>query len=130
VVAAVLDLHKGAGAAFETVDQMAGGFTHRHDVGHLYPFRRGGGVCQLRPCVALAFLAVADDPIDLVHRGKHCRFDLGGAAGDHDGRLWPFALETADGLPGLSCGLGCDGTGVENHQILMPGFQRLLAHGF
>ncbi len=41
VVAAVLHLDEGAGAAAEAVDEMAGGLAHRHDVGHRdVPLRR------------------------------------------------------------------------------------------
>ena len=67
MVAAVLDLHIGAGMVAEALDQMARGLAHRHDVVDGDAL----GSLDAEPGEALGFelLLIADDVIDLVHRG-------------------------------------------------------------
>ena len=82
MVAAVLDLHIGAGLGAEAIDQMARRLLHRHDVVDLDPL--GIAAAETLEGPRFGLLAIADDVIHLVHGGEAGRIDLRGAAGDHD----------------------------------------------
>ena len=61
MIAAVLDLHIGAAARAEAVDQMAGGFGDRHDVVDMTASVSPMKSAQALPCIGCIFLGVADD---------------------------------------------------------------------
>ena len=100
MVAAILDLHIGAGLRAEALDQMTGGLLHRHDVVDLDPL--GIAAAEREEGRALRLLLIADDVIDLVHGGKARRIDLRGAAGDHDLGLRILAARPPNSLPRLA----------------------------
>ncbi len=107
MVAALLDLQKGADPALEAVDQMGGGLI---EVRRLDPRR----VIALR----LQFCAVAEYPVDLRECSVALWGDLGGAAGDDDLRLRIPAPSPADRLSRLPLSFGGDGAGIEDNGAL------------
>ena len=110
MVAALLDLDEGAGAADEFGDEVGGGFAGLHDVGD-------GGLGVGRPARGLQLFGVAEDAGDAGERRPAFGGDLGGAAGDDDLRLRAFAMGAADGLAGLALGLAGDGAGVDDDGV-------------
>ena len=126
MVAAVLDLHIGARAIAEALDQMRGGLAHRHDVVDHHPL----AAVEAEPGEGLGFelFLIADDVIDLVHGGEAGRIDLRRAAGDDDLGVGPLAARPPDGLPRLAHRLGGHGAGIDDHRRRQPGGGRLLAH--
>ena len=107
VVAALLDLQKGAGSALEAVDQMGRGLI---EVGRLDPRR----VVALRP----QFCAVVEHPVDLRECSIALWSDLGGAAGDDDLRLGMPAASPADRLSRLPLSFGGDSAGIDDNGAL------------
>ena len=86
VIAAVLHLHERARTPGKAVDQMRGGFLHRHDV--VDDRFLGAGDVEFgagsRPSGCAQLLHVAEYPIRLGH-GRECpRLGLCRAAGDDD----------------------------------------------
>ena len=127
MVAAVLHLHEGAGAAFEPVDQMRGGLLHRHDVVDrdlllAADAERGRieHVAGRAPGLGVELLFVADDAADVRQRDERVRLDLRGAAGDHDARVRPLARDPADRLLRLPHRLGRHRAGVDDHGVAEP----------
>ncbi len=115
MIAAVLHLHIGARPRAETVDQVAGGFRHGHDVIDLHPLGLADEIGrQARPCLGLHLFGIADDQIDLGHGGESLGLGLRGAAGHDQPRVGVFAAQAADFLPGLAHGLGGHGAGVDD----------------
>ena len=117
MIAAVLHLDKGAGAAGETFDQMRGGFFDRHDVVDdrlrcIAKVKRGARVLPHR---RVEFLAIAENAIG--HRDKSLRLGLRSAAGDDDLGLRPVAAERADGLPRLADRFRRHRAGIDHHRI-------------
>ncbi len=110
MVAALLHLHEGAGAAGEFGDQVGGGFAGLHDVAD------GAGGAGY-PGFREQFLGVADDAGDAGQGGPAGGGDLRGTAGYDDFGAGVFALGAADGLAGLALGLGSDGAGVDYHGV-------------
>ena len=129
MVAAVLDLHIGA-VPPETVDQMPGGFAHRHDVIDLHPQRIADQVRRRHrgPGRGLHLFGIADDPADFGHGREGFGFRLRGASRDDQRGVWMLAAQAADFLPGLAHGLGGDGTGVDDDSVVQPGFCGQLLH--
>ena len=125
MVAAVLHLDEGAGAAVEPVDQMAGGLVHRHDV-----VDADTGVLAQAEIVAprLELLGIAEDEVDLGHGGEGFRVDLGGAAGDDDAGVRIVAARLADRLAGLAHGLGRHRAGVDQDGVAHAGLLGAAAH--
>ena len=122
MVAALLHLDEGAGAAFQTADQVTGGFLQGHDIGNDHRFGIvgiGGGV---------ELFQIADHPVDLGHGGEFIRLQLGGAAGDDDPGLRVVAPRLADGLAGLAFGFRRHCTGIDDHRVFEPGLGGALAH--
>ena len=116
VVAALLHLHEGSGAAGELGDQVRGGFARGHDVGN-----RGSGAGQ--PAFRPQFVVVAEHAVNVRQGGPGGWVDLRGAAGDDDAGLGPLARDAADGLAGLAFGLGGNGAGVDDHGVGRAGGQ-------
>ena len=105
MIAAVLHLHIGAGARAEPVDQVAGGFTHRHDViDHdalcLSNQIRG----QAGPCRGLHFFCIADHAGHFGHGGEGFWFGLCRTACHDNGRIRVVAAQAADFLTRLAHG--------------------------
>ena len=133
MVAAVLHLHEGAGAASKAVDQVRRGFPDRHDVvdqdfffafgaERVTPGKHGAGV---GPCGGPQLLLIAEHAVDLGHRGKRCGLGLRGTAGDDDAGTRPLAPQLADRLPRLPRRLRGDRAGVDHHGVGEPGRFRL-----
>ena len=96
MITAVLNLHKGAGAAGEAVDKLRGGFLYREDVVDLYALRAADAkVFITRPD---QFLAVTQHEIDIRHSRKGLWFRLHRAARDDDSGVGVGALLPANGL--------------------------------
>ncbi len=110
MVAALLDLHKGAGAAGELGDQVGGGLARLHDV----DTADGAPAVQVP---ASSFSALPTHARHAGQRGPGVGRDLRGATGDDDGGGRAFALGAADGLAGLALGLGGDRAGVDDHGV-------------
>ncbi len=65
------------------------------------------------------------DPVDLGHRAKALRLELGRASGDEDLRIGPLAARAADRLPGLPHRLGRHRAAVDDDPVLARGRKRL-----
>ena len=142
MIAAILDLHGGAGAALDAVDQMQGGFTRRHDVIDDDLLLRGDaenitrkvlalkGRARISPGRDLEFLGIADHAIDFRHGGEGRGLGLRRAAGDHDARLRPFAAKPADGLARLPHRFRRHRAGIYHHRVVETGFAGLAPHDF
>ena len=128
MVATVLDLHIGAGAGAEALDQMRRRLAHRHDVVDHDALAALGA--ETREGFGLEFLPIADDVIDLVHGGEAGRIDLGGAAGNDDLCLRPPAACLADRLARLTHGLGGHRASIDDHRVGQPGGAGMRAHDF
>ena len=117
MIAAILNLDKGAGAFGKAVEHVECGLAHRHDVVHLHPLQ--GGETEIGKAIILRIelLAIAEDEIDFGHVGEHGRLGLGGAAGHDDTGSRVFAAGTADCLARLAGRLGRHRAGVENDGI-------------
>ena len=114
MVAALLDLDEGAGAAFKPLDQMAGCFLHRHNVSDKnLSLGMVGGICQ--------FFGIADYSVDFGHTGKRVGIYLSGAASHNYLRAGPLATCLANRLARLAFGFLCDSTGVEDDRIIQSG---------
>ena len=72
MVAAVLHLDEGAGAAVDALDQVAGGLAHRHDVVDLHLVVERHAERHRRVALGLELVGIADDEIDLGHVGESC----------------------------------------------------------
>ena len=104
MVAALLDLQKGAGSALEPVDQMGRGLV---EIGRVLPCREVATRLQLS--------SVVEHSVDLRECSVALRRDLCGAAGDDDlGARMP-AASPADRLSRLPLGFGGDGAGVDDN---------------
>ena len=110
MVAALLDLEKGAALAFEAVDEVRlRSPPQRPDV-----VAAGlGGRVALR----LELGPIAEDAVDLGQCGVALRGELGGAAGDDDRRLGMLAGGAADRLARLALGLGGDRAGIDDDRV-------------
>src|SRR5215471_1387320 len=125
MVAAILHLHVGAGAALDALDQVPRGFLHRHDVVdsdllvQADAKIRGAGehASCFRPDVATHFYVVSNHAIDFRHGGETVRTGLRRAPGDDDPHLRALALEPTDGLTRLAFGLAGDRAGIDDHHI-------------
>jgi hypothetical protein len=90
VVAAVLDLHEGAGAALEAVHEMQRGLADLHDVvdAHLLGPRQA----EIgRPAFRRELLGIAEHAVHLRHGGEALGLDLRRAARDDDPHVRPLA---------------------------------------
>ena len=82
MVAAVLHLDEGAGAALEAVDQMRGGLAHRHDV--VDRDARLLSAARARNVAGSSFSALPSTRSTSGMAAKAAGIDLRGAAGDDD----------------------------------------------
>ena len=113
MVAAVLDLHEGAGAPLDGVDHVAGGLAHREDVVDARLLGVVDAEIRQRAIgVSLQFLLIAKHEIDLVHGNEILRLGLRGAASDDDAGGRVFAAGFPDRLLGLAHRLGRHRAGV------------------
>ena len=127
VVAAVLHLHEGARVPFDAVDEMRGGLRHRHDVvdDDLFLGRDAEGArastsrCARQTC-ALSFSSLPRTSGHLGHVREGCGLGLRRAAGDHDARRRPLALEPADRLARLPHRFGGHRAGVDDDGVAKP----------
>ena len=111
MIAPVLDLHVGARALAESVDQMRRDFAHLHDV------RYGDAFLGRREAFRAHLFAIANDAADFRHFGKALRIDLRRATGDDDLRVRTFAAGAADGLARLAHGFASYGACVDDHSV-------------
>ena len=133
VVAAVLHLHEGAGAALVAVDRCAAISRHRHDVVDRRLLVPAPGPARMareqRPRVApgcgASFSALPSTRSTSGMSAKARGLDLRGAAGDHDAGLRPLALEPADGLLGLPGRLGGHRAGIDHDGVGEAGRLRM-----
>ena len=102
---------------------MAGGLAHRHDVADCDAL-----TCLRRQALQCELLPVADDPVDLGHRGVARWVELGGAAGGDDGCLGVLPPGAADRLACLSLGLASDRTGIDDDALGQARSTRTAAH--
>ncbi len=128
MIAPVLDLHIGAGAAAETLDQMRCRLAHRHDV--VDDDALAVANAEFRERFRFELLLVADHVIDFFHGGEAGWIDLGGAAGDDDLGLGAVAAGFSDRLSRLAHGLRRHRAGVDDHRLREPGGVGLRAHDF
>ncbi len=128
MVAAVLNLHIGAGARAEAVDHMGRRLGDAHDVVDLDAFAAIHGKASER--LGLHFFAVADDVIDFAHVGKALWLDLRGAACDDDAGIRVFAPRPADHLVGVANRFRRHRAGVDDDGIVEPCFAGMAAHDF
>ncbi len=128
MIAAVLDLHEGAGVAGETVYHVGSGLAQLGDRIHLDFFF----AAQAEIAVARGgeLFRIAQDEIDLGHAGKHCGIDLGGAAGNDEARTGAARPRTANGLARLAHRLRGHRTSVEDDGIAEAGAGRSGANDF
>src|SRR5262249_24335209 len=134
MVAAVLHLHEGTGAAVNPVAEVRAGLLHRHDVVDR-DFLFGGDakrtaaehLALVSPDLAAELLLVAQHQGNLGHDGEGFRLRLRGAAGHHDARIGPLALEFADRLARLPHRLGSDRAGIHHHGVGDAGGRRRAA---
>ncbi len=109
MVAAILDLDKGADMVGKTRGQMRRRDADRHDVLHLHS--RGIG-----PGGRHQFFGVADDAVDFGHRGEAVRIDLRRAAGNRDLGAGVRAAGAADRGAGFGHGGARHRAAVDDHQ--------------
>jgi len=124
MIAAVLDLQERARPAFETFDEMPGGFAHRHDVAH------ERHLAKLREGLGQHLLLVADDRVDFVHFGIARRRDLGGTPGHDELCIGTFSAQASDRLPRLTLCLGGHGAGVDHDGVRETSLGRIAAYDF
>ena len=115
MIAAILHLHEGAGAALDRVDHMAGGLPHGENVVdarllEIVDAEIRQGAIVVRPQLFL----IAKHEVDLAHFGEARRVGLGGAAGDDDPGIGVVAARLADRLARLPHCFAGDGAGVED----------------
>ena len=110
VIAALLDLHEGAGAARELRHQMRRRFPRGHDVADQ-------GARAVQPAFGPEFFGVAQYAMHAGQGGPGGGIDLRRATRDHDAGAGVFPRHAADGLAGLALGLGGDGAGVDDHRV-------------
>src|ERR1700722_8457290 len=79
---------------------------------------------------ALQLLVIAENEIDLGHRGVCVRRDLRGAAGDDEPRSGMRAPRAADRLARLALGLLGDGTSVDDDRVIESGGGGVAADDF
>ncbi len=115
MIAAVLDLQKGAHAAIEAVDELRRRLLDRHDVVDAHAL--GGTDTEIGIARTLELFAVSQHEIDFGHRGIGIRLGLGGAARDDDPGGRVGAARLADGLTRLAHGLPRHGAGVDDHGV-------------
>ena len=134
MIAAVLHLHEyPRQALLKSLQQMRRHLPDRHDVGHRDLLTPSNAECRRRverdariaPGLAAHLVVIADDAIDLGHAGEHFGLCLRRAAGHHDPRLRPLALQPADRLPRLRHGFVGDRAAVDDDDIGEPGASRL-----
>src|SRR5262249_53585421 len=113
VIAALLDLQEAAGPPLEAVHRLWFRTARCHDVADLDPRRP----VQQRPALGPELIRVAQEMIDLGHRGMGIRCQLHGTAGDHDARGRAAAAQPADSLTPLTLCFGRDGAGVDDHSV-------------
>lgn len=124
MVAAVLDLHKGAGAFGQAVDHVRAVFAHVHDVvdAHLFGAVEAE-IIRARnppPLGRIDLFGIAEDQIDLGHPGEGFRFDLCGASRHDQPRARIFPAQAADGLARLAHRLARDRAGIHDYRIIQP----------
>ena len=124
VIAALLDLQETARPPLQAVHRQTLRPTRGHDVADLDP----GARSSPGPALGPQLLRVAQQMVDLGHRGVGVRCQLHGAAGDHDARGWAAATQPADGLTRLALRLGGDGAGVHDHRVAGAGGTGKAAH--
>ena len=124
MVAAVLHLHEGAGAAGESVDQVRGALLDRHDVAddrlrrtRLIDARRAPRPTTRR----LSFSALPRTRSASRHGGERLRLGLRRAAGDDDVCLRALAAQRADRLARLAHRLRGHRAGIDHHRVGEPG---------
>ena len=130
MVAAVLHLHERARAALDAVDEVCGGFLHRHDVvdaafllGSEPERRSSKNIALLGPELRPDLAIIAGYERDLGHVREGVRLGLGRAAGHHDLRIGALALEAADALPRLPHGFRRHRAGVDDDGIFHAGLR-------
>ena len=92
MIAAVLDLHKSAGASFKAVEQMRRRLSDFHDIGDLNTLWLMMRISQFDPCLRFAFFVIADDLFDLGHIAKHGGVNLRGTSCHQNIGIGAFAL--------------------------------------
>ncbi len=110
MIAALLHLDEAAGAALEAVDRQRRALLEPRKIADI-DARRVAIACGVE------LLAVAEDAVDLGHRGKGLGVDLRGAAGDDHRRSGRATAGAADRLARLALGLGRHRAGVDDHRI-------------
>ena len=137
MIAAVLNLHIGARAAFHPVDEMQSRFLHRHDVVDDDLFlggeaERGSIEIGTRICPGrrAELFQIAEHAIDFRHGREALRLRLRRAAGHHDARLRPLAADFADGLARLAHRFAGDGASIDHDSIGKTGRLGLAADDF
>src|SRR5262249_27635634 len=120
VVATILHLQEGAGAAVETVHELRGGFFDAHNVVDADALRARHA--EIGIAGGLKFFLVADDLIDFGHGGIGFGLHLRGASGDNDAGIGAGAAGLADRLFGLAHGFGGNGAGIDDDGVGQSGF--------
>ena len=121
MVAALLDLNESTCPVAESVQQVARGFPHGHDV---VDHNRNLGHIAF----ALHLLDVAENSVDFWHCGESVRIDLRRASGDDDLRAGAFTPCLTDRLTGLSFGFRRHGAGIDDDDIGAAGGLCMIAN--
>ena len=119
MVAAVLHLQEGARMALDNVHRVPCVPFHRHDVAD--GDTRAVVGPRICPCSRVELFLVADDAVDLRHGRERAWLGLRRAAGDHDARIGPLALDAPDGLARLPHRFGGNSAGIYHHRVVETG---------
>ena len=127
MIAALLDLEEGAGAAFDGLDR--GAPRSRVTVMMSATSIRGRSPAARRVKVSRReLLLIAQHLVDLGHGGEAGGIDLGGAAGDDDARLGMLAPRLADRLARLALASAVTAQVLIDHGVGEPGRGGMAAH--
>ena len=122
MVAAILDLDKGARTVGKGADHMRRRFRNPHDIGH-----PDIGPVAVQPELEIGriiFVDIADHSAGFRHRREHRWIDLGRATGDDDIFFRIVLLRPADRLPRLPHSLVGHRTAVDDDQIVAVNIAR------
>ena len=114
MVAALLHLDDGPGAAVEAFDQMRRCLAHRENSPADTP-------AEIAVAFGAHLFGIAEHGVDFGHCREARGIDLRRATRDDERAPRMFAAQLADGLPRLTLGLGRNGAGIDDDRVVEPG---------